>query len=101
MAKLYLTEYADIGAAGLHSMLAAPMGKEPGVDQTPIVIGVEAKSAEFAETTRFIRVHADAICSIAVGSAPEATTDSKRMAANQTEYFGVKPGHKLSVIANT
>ena len=47
-----------------------------------------------------VRVHADAICSIKFGSAPVATTANMRLAANQTEYFQVSPGDKVSVITN-
>ena len=38
---------------------------------------------------------------IGASTDPTATTSNKRLAANQTEYFGVPAGMKLSVIANT
>ena len=47
-----------------------------------------------------IRVHCDAICSISIGNSPVATTTNKRLAANQTEYFGVIPGQQIAVITN-
>jgi len=99
MSKLYVTEYMDMGvAAGF-----IPIAKEPAlVEQAPIAIsGTHAESAAFGPNTRFIRVHTDVICSIVFGDAPVATTSHKRLAANQTEYFGVAPQQKLSVIANT
>lgn len=98
MAKLYIREYSDVAQTVRG---AAPVGKEPGTDQAPLTINTEVKSAAFAATTVMIRVHVDAICSILIDSAPTATTSSARMAANQTEYFGVTAGHKLSVIVNT
>jgi orotate phosphoribosyltransferase len=48
-----------------------------------------------------VRVHTDAICSIAYGANPTATINSFRMNANTTEYFGVNPGDKIAVISNT
>jgi len=97
MARLYITEYTAFGTAKGDT----PLGNEPGIDQTPLTVGTVVTSAAFGPDTIGIRVHTDAICSVQVGANPVATTDSKRMAANATEYFGVKPGHKLSVIANT
>lgn len=104
MAKFYITEFADV--CRLPNSGAMPFGNlvSSGADQTPVVVGSEAKSAAFAATTKFIRVHTDAICSIAYSptAAPvAATTANARMAANSTEYFAVNAGDKLSVIANT
>lgn len=111
MAFLYISEYvgtAVVGRfAGASGLVAA--GQEPGLDQTPIAIsGAQAQSAAFGSTTKLIRVHTDSICSIVIGptslnagAGPEATTSNKRLAANQTEYFGVSAGQLLSVIANT
>jgi len=48
-----------------------------------------------------VRLHADSVCSVLFGTNPTATTANARMAAGQTEYFGVAPGMKVSVIANT
>jgi hypothetical protein len=104
MSTLYITEYIGVGVVGRFAGAAGlvAMAEEPGTDQTPITIsGTAAQSAAFASTTKFIRVHTDAICSILVGVNPTATTSNKRLAANQTEYFGVPAGMKLSVIANT
>lgn len=102
MAKFYIREYKDMPQTIGNSM---QMGAEPGVDQAPVAIGVEAKSAIFAATTKFVRVHTDAICSFKVGVAASTTADtnSARMAAGQTEFFGITPGlgHVISVISNT
>lgn len=93
MAKVYLTEYA--GAVG-HSN--SPSGV-PLARQTIAIGGADAASAPFNKDTHFIRVHTDAICSIAVDAA--ATANTERMAAGQTEYLGVNPGSTLHVITNT
>ena len=99
MALLYISEYQ--GVAQVHGGLSAP--QEPAlVDQTPLAIGGAVQSAAFQSSTKVIRVHCDAICSIVFGPSPQtATTANKRLAANQTEYFGVLPGQVLSVVSNT
>jgi hypothetical protein len=97
MAKLYIREYNYLA-----NQNRAQVSDEPGTDQTPVVIGaVSLQSAAFGANTRIVRIHTDAICSIAFGSNPTATTNTARMAANATEYFGVKPGDRVAVIANT
>src|SRR5574343_1500902 len=99
MATLYISEYSQAGIAG-PGML--PVANEPGVTtQTVSIGGTTAQSSAFGATTRFVRIHTDAICSIAFGSNPTATTSKLRLAANQTEYFGVRPGDKVAVITNT
>ena len=98
MAKLYISEY-PMSATSYGSQAA----QEPSIaEQTPVVIGAGSlQSAAFAETTRMVRLHTDAICSVKFGADPTATADSKRMAADATEYFVVSPGDKVAVITNT
>jgi hypothetical protein len=102
VAILFIREYQTIASPGpdFNGMQA---GLEPGLDQPPLTIGAAVQSAAFAPATRFVRLHCDAICSILFGTNPTATIANARMAANQTEFFGVQPGAglKLSVIANT
>lgn len=97
MAKLYVTEFGGTAASGL------PVGVSPPiVDQTPVVIGAGSlQSAAFDYATVLVRIHTDAICSIAFGTNPTATANTMRLAANATEYFAVKGGHKVAVITNT
>lgn len=106
MAKLYVTEFSSLAQAGAQAgpgaltngpIVATP----PVVDQTPVAIGVAAQSAAFNDATKIVRIHTDAICSIAFGKNPTASVNTMRLAAGQTEYFGVIPGEKVSVIANT
>jgi|SRR6516164_6362715 len=103
MAKLYVTEYPDL--PGAYSTWAPQLVREPPlVDQTPVAIGGSAvSSAAFSSLTKIVRLHADAICSIAIGPAATATAtaNTQRMAANQTEYKMVIPGYVVSVITNT
>lgn len=106
MAKLYVTEFcknAKEWAGRGEAIAAAQADDDPAyVEQTPVVIGAGSlQSAAFNGATRLVRVHTDAICSIAIGANPTATANTMRLAAGQTEYFGVKPGHRIAVITNT
>ncbi len=96
-ATLYLTEFKDSPPV---TYQAAPM--PANVNQTVAIGGGSLQSSAFAWNTILIRVHCDVICNVNIGGvSPTATTSSMRMAAGQTEYFQVKAGDKLAVIAGT
>lgn len=102
MAKLYISEYSNaVTPAGSNiSVVSEPMN----TDQTPVTIGATStQSAAFGGNTTVVRLHTDAICSVAFGSNPTATASNKRLAANTTEYFAVPLGSglKVAVITNT
>ena len=105
MAFVCLSEYTNTGRElkGNLSQSAA----EPALAQQRVAIGGgSVQSANVNAKTRLLRLHADAICSVAVGNNPTATTSSKRLAANQTEYFAITPeqvvaGCSVAVITNT
>jgi hypothetical protein len=99
MAVADVSEYMFLARDGRNDVIAT--GAEPHQAHQQVVIGAEAKTAAFQDQTRFVRVHVDAACRIAFGSAPTASSASKRMAANSTEFFGVIPGHKISFITST
>ena len=104
MAKLYVTEYSDVPSA--YAAASMQLVREPPlVDQAPVAIGTVAQSLPFNASTRIVRLHTDAICSIAIGppATTNATTNNQRMAANQTEYKLVpgNSGYVVSVITNT
>lgn len=100
MATLYISEYSS---SALAQRGPIPVADEQFLlaEQTVAISGTSAQSAQFNAATTFIRVHTDATCSILVGSNPTATTAKKRLPADQTEYFGVKPEQKIAVISNT
>lgn len=99
MAKVFIKEYADVP---MFNGLPLQVGNEPGVAEQVVAVGVgSTQSAAFNAKTKFIRVHTDVICSIAFGANPTADANSARMAADQTEFFGVKGGDKLATITNT
>lgn len=97
MATAYITEYQKYSGSG--TMFQAAL--EPAQKNQTVAITTNTQSSAFGKNTYLIRVHVDAICSIEVGPNPTATTASKRMAANQTEYFAVLPFQKIAVITNT
>ena len=101
MAKAYISEYSILSRD--EKGIAIPVGMEPAlVEQTPVAIGGSSvQSAAFNASTKYVRIHVDAVCSIAFGTNPTADANSKRMAANSTEYFGAQPGFKVAVITNT
>lgn len=100
MAILDITEYSDLAVTGAgHKVMA---GQEPCLLNQQAAIGASSvRSAAFGDTTRFIRIHADAACRIAIGSNPTASSASMRIGAGGTEFLGVLPGLKLAVIATT
>lgn len=101
MAVAYVTEFAHQGQDFDNRFM--PMGREPRIANQTVVIGAGSlQSSAFNAATTFVRVHVDAICSIEFGTNPTATTSTRRLAANATEYFSVPKGqsYKLAVIAN-
>lgn len=93
MATLYITEYGST----INDIMQTP----PLARQTVAISGSHAESAAFNASTRFIRLHTDAICSVDVRGTPTATVTHGRMSANQTEYLAVNGGDKVSVISNS
>jgi hypothetical protein len=98
MATLYVSEFGSIGTGGQAQIVSG----KPLASQT-VAIGASsaASTNPFVSGARIIRVHTDAICSIAIGASPTAVAAALRMGANQTEYFEVQPGDKIAVIQNT
>jgi hypothetical protein len=80
----------------------APAVQTPPITVQSIAIGAgSVQSAAFDKATTIVRIHTDATAWLAFGSNPTAAVGNAstiRMAANQTEFFGVAPGHKLAVI---
>ena len=105
MATLYIAEFLGVAAVGTPVTLspadAQIGGTPPQAEQVVAITGASVASAAFQPTTHFVRAHTDAICSVAFGGTPVATTNSARMAAGQTEFWGAIGGQKVAVIANT
>lgn len=99
MAKLYISEYAELGT--IHGEKFPVATEPPLAEQTVSIGGSSTQSNAFSSQTKYIRVHTDAICSVLVGANPEATASKKRLSADQTEYFAVAGGDKIAVITNS
>ncbi len=100
MAVLYVSEYAR-QVRDLAGYLI-PTPEEPALAQQQVVVGGGSlSSSAFNASTTFIMVHTDVICHIAIGAAPTATSSFMRMAANQTLFFGVTPGHVIATITGS
>ena len=99
MAKLYVSEYERLGAAIGSGQ--AQFAQEPALVEQAFTFTTSTPSSAFGSRTKYIRVHTDANCSVLVGENPTATTSTKRLAADQTEYFAVAPGFKIAAVTNT
>lgn len=99
MAVLDVTEYVNLARDGVGNVM--PVGGEPAPTQQVNITAGSLQSAAFGANSRLARVHADVACRVEFGTNPTATAASKRMAAGQTEYFGVRPGDKVAVISTT
>jgi hypothetical protein len=101
MAVLYVAEFSDMGVTR-NAQPIQMAAQTPVAEQTVAIGGASVASSAFNAQTQFVRVHTDAICSIAFGTAPTATATKARMAAGATEYFSVPPGqsYKVAVITN-
>lgn len=99
MAKVYITEHP---LPRFHMGSPMPVLPSPPLaSQTVAIGGATVQSAAFNADTQIVCVHTDAICSIEFGTNPVATANSRRIAANSTEFFQVEPGHKIAVITNS
>lgn len=102
MSKVFITEYKRLGVDSLGNPTSSP--EEPGTDQTPITSsGTSQQSAAFDAQTTVVEIHSDGIISIAFGTNPTATVNNRRIPADVTRFFAVKPnsGLKVAVIDNT
>jgi len=100
MATLYITEF-DGRAQGVNGHVAAAYMQPAPAEQTVAIGAGSVQSAALGASTRFVRLMADAPCSVAFGANPTATATKMRLAANVPEVFGVVPGQKIAVITNT
>lgn len=101
MAKLYVTEYSDEAQTVRGAAQCAQ--ENANVVEQAFTYSTSTQSSAFAATTVLVRIETDAICSISFGTNPTATTSTRRMAADQVEYFGVPVGqsYKVAAVTNT
>lgn len=95
---LYVTEYTAAPPDSVYYQAARTPAQ---ANQTVAIAAASAQSAAFSIMTGLVRLHCDIACHVEVGGTnPTATTSSARLVAGQTEYFVVKPGDKVAVIAD-
>ncbi len=99
MGKLYITEHTH--SKNYRGELYQVVEMPPVVTQVLAVGTSSITCAVFNDKTRIVAVHTDSICSVEFGTAPTATVNSRRMAANTTEYFMVNGSSKIATITNT
>ncbi|MDE2232850.1 MAG: hypothetical protein KGJ90_01845 [Patescibacteria group bacterium] len=102
MSVLFITEYKAVAvASGAGGPLAVAL--EPPVATQVVTINLTSTaSAVFNVDTHFVRLNTDETCSVKFGASPTATTNDERLAANQTEFFGIsRAGLSVAVIANS
>ncbi len=98
MATVYITEFGNAGSASGN----LPIALFPALGEQTITLLSSASTActsGFGTASVMIRVHTDTNCFIALSSSPTATTASARLAANQTEYFGINSNGNLKLAA--
>lgn len=97
MAVVDITHYRDLARASVGGAVQA--GQEPALSTQQVTIGAgSVQSAVFPSGTKMVRLHAEGAVRIAFSANPTAAATSMRMAAGQTEYFGVMEGHKVAII---
>ena len=102
MAVLYITEYAAQSRDARGAQMIVP-DEPPAAEQTVAISAGSTQSSALNALTKFIRVHADTVCSIAISTNPTATATTRRLAPGVSEYFGVPlaGAFKVAVITNT
>jgi hypothetical protein len=100
MATLHIREYAYL--ARDENGRLAQIGAEPAEAGQSVSFSTSSQSAAFQVDTRFVRVIADADAWLDFGADPTAATAGGLLVkANEAEYFGVVPGHKVAAYDGT
>lgn len=102
MAILYITQYDKLASQEYGP--SVQVGLEPSLGDSTVAIGSSSEqSGQLNPKTRFVMVHTDAICHVAFGGNPTATTGNRRLPADATIFYGVDPTKdlQLAVITGT
>ena len=100
MSICYVTEFQHLATDAKGNILPAGDCDGSHVQQKFTFTATAGASAAFAGTTKFIRVSTDAAAFLKFGAAPTAVTATDiPVASGAPEYFGVKPGDKVSAVA--
>ena len=100
MAKLYICEYQGPGPNKQQVSLETTHLIERTITLSTVAA---VTTVPFDNATNYIRVNTDVAVSILVvaSTGTLATINNKRMAADATEYFGVRGGYYISAIQNS
>jgi hypothetical protein len=101
MSTLYVAEYEKLLVDTNGHVVLAP--HEPPLVEQTITIGGSSTPATnpFSSRTKFVQLSTDAICSVAFGKNPTATTSNQRLPANTVVFKGVHAGDFVAVITNS
>jgi hypothetical protein len=98
MPRLFISEFSSVAAAPTDGrFMQAALAPAVATQVIDYDASASLQSAVFDPATRLVRLHVDGAAHIDFGPSPTATTNSMRMAADATEYFGVLPGQRLAV----
>lgn len=108
MADVFWTEFENIALAtvavpdtndGGGSVQVAKDAKASG---SVTASGSNQQSSAFNAATNFVRIATKTEVFLQFGSDPDASSGTQiALLANTTEYFGVEPGQKLSVVTTS
>ena len=105
MSKLYISEYVRVTQSSGPGNALVQAAEEPPIATQVVDFGSgAAQSAAFNAKTRFVRLHADTVCSVKFGADPTATANDARMSGGLTEFRGIPTdgsAAKVSAISNT
>lgn len=106
MAIVDITEYESLALDSRGNPIQTGMEPAQVASQQVAITAGSVQSAALQESTRFVRVHADAPARYAFGANPTAAPTTPRIAAGATEYFGVKKDStgvtmKIAIITTT
>src|SRR5262245_65087866 len=101
MSTLYVAEYEKLLVDINGNVVMAP--HEPPIAEQKVSIGMNSTTADnaFGTRTKFVQLSTDAICSVAFGPSPVATSSNQRLPANTIVFKGVNPGDFIAVITNS
>jgi hypothetical protein len=96
---LKIAEYTEPLFAGVQAPIGPPTVEQTVIDFTD---GQPHQSAAFQLTTRLIEVSTTANCAVLCGGQnPVASVNSQFIPAGGLRVYSVRPGDKLSVIADS
>lgn len=93
---LHITEYADMGYGHFRQIISAPL-EPPLADQTVSIGAGSLQSNTLNASTRICRLHTTANCHIQVGTSPTASSSTRRMVADSTEFICVPENSALKI----